>query len=467
MVVGEMPEGLDLVVVGAGPGGYTAALEAAALGRSVTVIDQAGADGIGGTCLLAGCIPSKALIEIASLGSRSLDFAGGALGINAINVDMAAFQTWKRTMVTSLSTGISNKFRAAEIDVVQGIFYFTGPTRGVIELAGDSPPKHIEFNDAVIASGSSAVELPALPFDGNLVLDAAGILDLNVVPDQLVVVGGGYIGIEIGTALRKLGSSVVVIEATDRILPELPPVAAKHVSRRAEKLGIEVLTRHSATSIGENTVVARGETGEERTIPADAVLVSVGRRPATKELGLAAAGIDVDSAGLIPVDDANRATPHIAAVGDVIAGPALAHKAIAEAKVAARALCGKPAGTISSVVPLVVFSDPEVAVAGYDQAAAEAAGIETELLRLPFGASGRAATMESTTGSVELVVDTESRAIVGGVLVGPHVSELIGEIVLAIEMAATPDDLALSIHPHPTLSEMVQDTADLHSGRTQ
>ncbi|GAA4282773.1 dihydrolipoyl dehydrogenase [Brevibacterium daeguense] len=459
MVVGEMPEGLDFLVIGAGPGGYTAALEAAALGRSVTIVDRAGAEGVGGTCLLEGCIPSKALIETAELRSRALEFAGSALGFQAACVDMPKFQAWKNDIVTRLSKGVHGKLRSGGVNVIGGTFSFTGANRGVIEIGGDSPPQHVEFEDAVIAVGSTAVQVPSLPFDGAKVFDAAGILDLEELPQHLVVVGGGYIGMEIGTAAQKLGSLVVVVEAMDTILPGMPPSAVKHVVRRARKLGIEILTGHAAQGVGDEGIEVVGPDGASRTLPADAVLVAVGRRPATKHLGLAAAGIRVDEQGLIPVDAGFRASSHIAAVGDAVAGPALAHKAIAEAKVAARALCGQPAALVSTAIPLVVFSDPEIAVVGLDAAAAEASGMETAVLRLPFGASGRAATMESTEGAVELVVDRATNAVVGAVLVGPHVSELVGEMTLAIEMAATPDDLSFTIHPHPTLSEMVQDAA--------
>lgn len=459
MVVGEMPEGLDFVVIGAGPGGYTAALEAAAAGRSVTIIDRIGTEGIGGTCLLEGCIPSKALIETADLRSRALSFADSALGFDAAPIDMGRFQSWKDSVVTTLSRGVHGRLKSAGVDVVTGSFCFTGANRGVIEIGGDSPPQHIEFEDAVIAVGSTAIEISPLPFDGARVYDAAGILDLDELAADLVVVGGGYIGVEIGTAMRKLGSTVTIVEATDSILPGMPPSAVKQVTRRADALGIEVLTGHSARGLSASGVEVVDGTGAERSIDADAVLVSVGRRPATRQLGLAAAGIRTDEAGLIPVDAGMRATTHIAAVGDVVSGPALAHKAIAEAKVAASALCGQRAELLSTVVPLVVFSDPEIAVVGLDETSAKSAGIRTSAVRMPFRASGRAATMGAVEGSVELVVDLDTHAVVGGVLVGAHVSELIGEVVLAIEMAATPEDLALSVHPHPTVSEMIPDTA--------
>ncbi|SMY13063.1 dihydrolipoyl dehydrogenase family protein [Brevibacterium jeotgali] len=467
MVVGEMPEGLDFLVIGGGPGGYTAALEAAARGRSVTLVDRAGADGIGGTCLLEGCIPSKALIEVADLRHRSLDFAGGALGFDsAVPPDLTRFQEWKNGMVARLSSGVRSRLTKAGVTIVAGSFTFTGPQRGVIELDGDAPPQHVEFEGAVIAVGSTVTQIPPLPFDGETVFDAAGILDVSELPERLVVVGGGYIGMEIGTAHRKLGSDVTVVEAAETILPEMPQAAQKHVARRASKLGIEVLTGHTAQGRDADGIVIADDSGATRTLPADAVLVAVGRRPATRDLGLAAVGITADPAGLIPVGPDGLAAPGIAAVGDVVAGPALAHKAIAEARVAVDALCGRPAAMVSTAIPLVVFSDPEVAVVGVTESAAQQEGMSVSVLRMPIGASGRAATMGSTDGVAEIVVDVDTDAVVGGVLVGPHASELIGELTLAVEMAAAPADLALTIHPHPTLSEMLQDTAGLASDPT-
>lgn len=461
MVVGEMPEGLDLLVIGAGPGGYTAALEAAELGRKVTLVDAKGADGVGGTCLLEGCIPSKALIELADLGHKSRHFAGGLLDIGTVQPDMEGFQAWKGDLVNRLSGGVRTKLAKSDVEIVAGRFTFTGPQRGVIEMGGDAPPKHVEFAHAIIAVGSIAVEIPSLRFDGESVFDAAGILSIDKVPKRLAVIGGGYIGMEIGTALRKLGSEVAVVEAAGTILPEMPTAAQKLVSRKAVKLGMEVLTSSTAEGFHRGVLVVSDANGETRNLDVDRVLVAVGRRPATRDLGLKAAGIEVDEAGRVVIADDGMASPFVAAIGDVVAGPALAHKAIAEARVAVSAVCGKPAGKLHSEIPLVVFTDPEVAAVGLTKERAEADGRTVSVVRLPMGASGRAATLDAAEGSVELVVDTETDAIVGALLIGPHMSELIGEATLAIEMAATPDDLSLTIHPHPTLSEMLQDTAGL------
>lgn len=470
MVVGEMPEGIDLLVVGGGPGGYTAALDAAALGRSVTLVDAAGTDGLGGTCLLRGCIPSKGLIELADTLDRARHLGGGALagmlaaGTEAsAGVDLAAFQTWKSSMVTGLSRGVGSRLDAAGVDVVAGRFTFTGPGRGVVELGEDHPPKHYEFADVIIATGSTPVEIPPLPFSDPRIHDAAGILDLAEVPDRLVVVGGGYIGMELGTALAKLGSRVTVVETLDSILTGAADRAARLVARRARELGIEILTGHRALGLSDEGLMIESASepgGRRRVIPADAVLVAVGRRPNTGDLGLAEAGVAVTDSGHIEVDSGYLAKRHIAAIGDVVAGPALAHKATAEAKVAAASVSGRTAALIPTVIPQVMFTDPEIAIARLEADAASAG--QTRTARLPLGFSGRAATMGQNRGYAEIEVEEDTGAIVAGTVVGPHASELIGEIALAIEMGASPEDLALTIHPHPTLSEMWPDTAALH-----
>lgn len=474
MVVGEMPEGIDLLVVGGGPGGYTAALEAAKLGRTVVLVDPDGRDGLGGTCLLRGCIPSKGLIELAEALERARHSGGGALGrmlAGTGGVDFGAFHHWKKSMISSLSNGVGSRLSAAGIEVATGWFTFTGAGRGVIELGGDHPPRHLEFTDVIIATGSTPIEIPPLPFSDPRIHDASAILELEEVPERLVVVGGGYIGIELGTAFAKLGSEVTIVEALDRILSGAPKRAARLVERRARELGIEILTGHNARGMTDEGLAVEAGT-KTQVLPTDAVLVAIGRRPNTADLGLAEAGVRTNSSGHIEVDTRYLVNQHVAAIGDVVVGPALAHKATAEARVAAASVSGRSASLISKVIPQVMFSDPEVAFAGLNREATRSdTGQATKLVEevgptksmtLPLGFSGRAATMSQSQGYAEIEVEQSTGAIVAGTIVGPHASELIGEIVLAIEMGACAEDLSLTIHPHPTLSEMWPDTAALH-----
>jgi dihydrolipoamide dehydrogenase len=461
MVVGEVAEGVDLLVVGGGPGGYTAALRAAQLGRQVTLVDRDGEEGIGGVCLRIGCIPSKALIEVAELHSQVAHGAERGL-VGDVRVALPAFQDWKNAQVDGLTAGVRQLLSSAGVRVLQGTFRFTRPGSGVVR-DGDGPPVFLEYRDVVLATGSRPMPLQGIAFDGERILDSSDVLALDEVPGRVAIIGGGYIGIELGTALAKLGSSVTIVEMAERLLPAMDGPLSRPVAKRLDQLGVRVRVDATASAFdeGELEIVVAGET--ER-ITVDRVVVAVGRVPNTDELGLDTVGIRVDDRGLVIVDDDRRAAPHVAAIGDITAGPALAHKASAEAIVAAEALCGKPAAFAPAAIPLVVFSDPEVASAGLTVDEATAAGITVSVHRFPLAASGRAATVGSRDGFAQLIVDAEMDAVVGVHIVAPHASELIAEAVLAIEMAASPYDLAASIHPHPTFSELVTEVAHLAIG---
>ncbi|MDP5182668.1 dihydrolipoyl dehydrogenase [Blastococcus sp. BMG 814] len=458
MVVGEVAEGVDLLVVGAGPGGYTAALRAAALGRSVLLVDRLGDSGIGGVCLQVGCIPSKALIEVADVAHRAGGLGDAGLTVRDVSVDLDRFQDWKAGKVGGLTGAVSGLLRRAGVEVAVGEFRFTRPGSGVLQSADDRPPRHLQYTDVLLATGSRPVELPGLPRDGLRVLDSTDALALRSLPRSMAVVGGGYIGLELGTAFAKLGSKVTVIEALDRLLPGVDAALLRPVRQRLDALGVDVLLGHRVEGFEDGVVTATAGSGVVR-VPAEKMVVAIGRRPNTDGLGLNKIGITPDGAGLLAVGPDRMAAPHVAAIGDITAGPALAHKATAEGEVAAEALCGKPAAFDPAAVPAVVFSDPEIAVAGLSPEEARAQGMDVAVARLPLSASGRAATMGATEGFTQLVVDRSVDAVVGVHIVGPHASELIAEGVLAIEMAASPLDLLASIHPHPTLSEMTSDVA--------
>jgi dihydrolipoamide dehydrogenase len=458
MVVGEVAEGVDLLVVGAGPGGYTAALRAAQLGRSVMLVDRQGEAGVGGVCLQVGCIPSKALIEVAEVAHRSTALGVAGLSTGVVSVDLGQFQQWKAQKVGGLTSGVAGLLRRAGVEVVAGDFRFTRPGSGVVQSIDDRPPRHLQFTDVVLATGSRPVELPGLPRDGVRVLDSTDALALQRLPATVAVIGGGYIGLELGTALAKLGSKVTIIEAIDRLLPGLDAGLLRPVRQRLKALGVEVLLQHRVEDFQDGRVTASTGSGTVQ-VEAEQVIVAIGRRPNTDGLGLNRIGVTATAAGLLDVGPDRLVMPHVAAIGDITAGPALAHKATAEAEVAAEVLCGLPAAFEPATVPAVVFSDPEIAVAGHSPDEARALGMDVAVGRLPLSASGRAATMDASEGFTQLVVDKSVDAVVGVQIVGPHASELIAEGVLAIEMAASPMDLMGSIHPHPTLSEMVSDVA--------
>lgn len=463
MVVGEIPESVDLLVVGGGPGGYVAALRAAQLGRNVVLVDRYGERGVGGVCLNVGCIPSKALIEIATAAHHAGSLAHAGLRGSG-TVHLGEWQKWRNGVVDELTGGIRALLKAAGVAVLAGELRFTRPTQAVVETP-DGQARFLEFTDAVIATGSRPSGMPHLPRDGVHVLDSTDLLGLTEIPATLAVIGGGYVGLELGTAFAKLGATVTIVEAADRVLPTLDAGLSRPVVSRLRQLGATVLAGTLAEDYdGESLKVSHG--GSSAQVRADAVLVAVGRTPNTTDLGLDRLGMSVGDRGLLDVAPDRRLSRHVAAIGDVTPGPALAHKASAEGLVAAEALSGRRVAFDPIAVPSVVFSDPEVASAGLSEAQARSDGLDVAVATFPLTASGRAATMSAgQQGFLRLVADNETGAVVGVHIVGPHASELIGEGVLAIEMGATLDDLAGTIHPHPTLSEQYAEAAHLALGR--
>ena len=457
MVVGEVPEAADLVVAGAGPGGYAAALHAARRGRRVMLVDRAGRDGVGGVCLREGCIPSKALIETADLFAKAASASGRGLAGAAPRVDLAAFQSFRRRLVDRLTGGVAQLLEAGKVELVQGELSLVDEGTALIGQSGDRV-RFVAFRDLVIATGSSPVALPELPFDGERVLDSSAVLGLQALPASLCVVGAGYIGVEIGIALAKLGTRTSVVEAEDRILPDLPRELGAPVERRMKALGMEVLTGARAGAFRAGKVEVE-RAGAAHRVEAELVLVAVGRRPVLETLNLASIGVEPGRDGRLPVGPDRRLRPHIAALGDLTPGPALAHKATAEALVAVDALCGEAAAFEPAAVPVVIFSDPEIASVGAH------AGPGRKAARFPVAASGRAATLDQSLGFVEVVSDEDDDTVLGVHIAAPHASELIAEGVLAVEMGATLEDLALTIHPHPSLSEMLGEAAGLAVGR--
>lgn len=462
MVVGEVAEGVDLLVVGGGPGGYTAALRGAQLGRQVMLVDADGAAGVGGVCLRVGCIPSKAMIEVADLYAGARHGAERGIMVRDSRVDLAAFQTWKDARIAELTGGVRGLLEGAGVRIVKGTFRFNRAGTGVVR-EGDGPPLFLQYTDVVLATGSRPAPLPGLPFDGETVLDSTAALALDEVPASVVVVGGGYIGIELGTAMAKLGSKVTIVEFADRILPTLDAALARPVAKRLKQLGVDVRVGTAASGFEDSHLLVDGPDGPDR-IPTDRVIVAIGRSPNTDELGLKTVGVDLTDQGLLDVAPDRRITKHMAAIGDITPGPALAHKASAEALVAVEALCGRRVAFDPAAIPMVVYSDPEVASAGWTAEAAREAGIDVDVARFPVSASGRAATVGARDGFAQLVVDSEMDAVIGVHIVAPHASELIAEGVLAIEMAASPEDLAATIHPHPTFSELMAEVAHVSVG---
>jgi dihydrolipoyl dehydrogenase len=455
MVVGELAEAVDLLVVGGGPGGYAAAIRAAQLGREVTLVERGL---VGGVCLHVGCIPSKALIELAAAAHRTRELGAAGLQADGVSVSLDRFQAWRAELCASLARGVEELLAKGRVRIVEGHARFNRPDRVAVQTPDDRA-LFFEFEHAIVATGSRPIELPDLPFDGERVLDSTGALALTEVPASVAVIGAGYIGLELGTAFAKLGSKVTVVEALDRVLASVDASLAAPVLRRLRALGVDVRTESTARLADDGTLVV----GEDR-IEAERIVVAVGRAPNTDDLGLEAAGVTVGAGGLIEVGEDMRATERIAAIGDVVAGPALAHKATAEAQVAAEALSGLPAAFDARALPVVIFTDPEIATVGLTEAQAREAGLDAASATFPLAASGRAGTLGARDGFTRIVTDAATDRVVGVHVAGPHASELVAGGALAIELMAAPGDVAATIHPHPTLSEGLHEAAALLLG---
>lgn len=462
MVVGELAESADLLIVGGGPGGYVAAIRAAQLGRRVTLVERAGPGGLGGVCLQSGCIPSKALIELADAVDQTRELERMGLSVAGVEVSLERFQAWREELCRGLARGIAALLKGAGITVVHGTARFNRPDRVAVRTPEDKAI-FFEFEQAIIATGARGFELPELAGGGERVLDCTTALALSALPTSVAIIGAGYIGVELATALAKLGVGVAIVEAQDRILPSIEPSLTAHVLRRLGQLGVDVRLGASAERLDGEELVVRGAGGEDR-IPAERVIVAAGRIPNTDDLGLAAAGVPVGVDGLIEVGGDMRANERIAAIGDVVAGPPLAHKASAQAAVAAEVLSGRRSAFEPAAVPVVIFSDPEIATIGLAEDQAREQGMDVRVATFPAAASGRAASLGARNGFTRLVEDAATDRIVGVHVVGPRASELAAGGVLAIEMMASAADLAATIHPHPTLSEGLHEAAAMLLG---
>ncbi|MBI4575298.1 MAG: dihydrolipoyl dehydrogenase, partial [Planctomycetes bacterium] len=454
----EPPLGpFDVAVVGAGPGGYVAAIRAAQYGLRAAVIDR---DRVGGICLNHGCIPSKTLIHAAGLFERVRGAAEWGIRTGEVSMDLATLQRRKAEVVKRLGQGIELLLRQNGVAQVAGEARFLTPTR--LALDGPEGERTLEARHVILATGGRPVELRALPFDGARVISSKEALDLTETPARLVVVGGGVIGLELGVFYARLGSRVTVVEATDALLPGTDPELVKVVARRLRRLEVEVHLRAMARGLDVKGRLEVGlAQGEGIALEADRVLVAVGVRPNTEALGLAEAGVRTDARGFITVDDQMRTSaPGVFAIGDVAGPPLLAHKASREGLVAAAVAAGRPERYDVRAMPWAVFTDPEIAGVGLTEAEARARGPEPRVGRFPFAASGRALSTGESEGLVKVVAEAASGTVLGVHVVGPEASNLVAEGALAIEMGATLEDLALTVHAHPTLPESMMEAAE-------
>lgn len=456
MVMGDLVREVDVAVVGGGPGGYSAAFRCAELGLETLVVDTAAR--LGGTCLWEGCIPSKALLHAVALLGEAVAAREIGIDFGDPRISLDTMRKWKdERVVGKLARGLASVARSKGVEVVGGRGVFEGSRQ--LRVEGEEPQK-IRFRHAIVATGSRPAMPEGLAPKGERVMDSTAALTLAEVPERLLVVGGGYVGLELGQVYAALGSAVTLVEMTDGLLPGVDRDLVQPLARRCQKLfaAIHLTTHVTALREGGTSVEARfGET----TATFDRVIVAVGRRPAAVELGLDTTRARVDGRGGVEVDDRCRtADAHIYAVGDVTGEPMLAHRAMRQGKVAAEAIAGRPAAFDNVAVPAVVFTDPEVAWCGLGEAEAEARGREVRVARFAWAASGRAATLGRADGLTKLVADPESGRLLGVGVVGPGAGELIAEGALALEAALTAEDLALTIHAHPTLAESFMEAAE-------
>ncbi|MEW9700055.1 dihydrolipoyl dehydrogenase [Paenibacillus sp. SI8] len=459
MVVGDASLDIDVLVIGAGPGGYVAAIRAAQLGKSVLIVDKSE---WGGVCLNRGCIPSKALISAAHTYEHAQHADSMGISVENVKVDFAKVQEWKSGIVKKQTGGVSGLLKGNKVQMFQGEAMFINEHEA--RVFNDQEAPRYRFQHCIIATGSRPIELKAFPYGGRII-SSTEALNLPEIPKSMVVIGGGYIGIELGQTFAKFGTKVTVLEGSDHVLPGFEKEMTKLVARNLEKIGVEVHTEALAQSSTKNendVTVTFTVKGEEKQVTADYVLVTVGRRPNTDgELGLDLINLKMTDRGMIEVDNQGRTNiPHIFAIGDIVPGLALAHKASYEAKVAAEAIAGHSSIVDYKAMPAVVFSDPEIASVGLNETEAKAQGYNVTIGKFPYAANGRANSLNAGQGFVKLVGDKETGQLLGGQVVGPEASNLIGELALAIEMAANLEDIALTIHAHPTLTEMVMDAAE-------
>ena len=450
----------DAIVIGAGPGGYPCGIRLGQLKQKVLVIEK---DQPGGVCLNWGCIPSKALISAAGLYEKAQHSA--VMGIKAtVELDPNAMQDWKDGIVKRLTGGVKQLLKMNGAELISGTATITGPRTVSVQTADGATETFEASKGIVIATGATTIEIPTFKFDPPHVIGAKEAVSLRQIPKRLLVIGGGIIGLELGMVYQKLGSELTVVEALPQILTGVDPECAKIVERRIVKHGGKIHVGAKALGYekqADGTLLVKIEIGgKQETIACDTVLVAVGMRPASKGLGLDKVGVNVDARGFIPTDKQGKTSvPSIYAIGDVSGPPLLAHKATKEGEIVAEVIAGHKAEKDWATIPGAIFTDPEIATAGMTVEEAKQKGIEVTVGKFPFAALGKAMAMNETDGFVKIVADKKTKQVLGVHIVGPEASNIISEAALSLEMAAFLDDIALTIHPHPTLGESLMEAA--------
>ncbi len=454
----------EIVVLGAGPGGYAAAFRAADLGKQVILIERHSK--LGGVCLNVGCIPSKALLHVAKIITEADEVSHHGVTFSKPTIDINKIRSWKESIIAKLTGGLIALSKQRKVNVVYGVAKFSSPNSISVETSDGS--KTITFDNAIIAAGSSVARIPGFPYDDPRLIDSTGALLLQDIPERMLIIGGGIIGLEMGTVYDALGSKISVVELADGLIPgadrDLVRPLHKRIEKRYEAIYLKTkVTKIEAKKEGLN-IIFEGDNAPQPQLY-DRVLLAVGRRPNGHEINAEAAGVMVNAHGFIPVDKQQRSNvPHIYAVGDIVGDPMLAHKATHEGKVAAEVIAGHKTSFDALTIPSVAYTDPEISWMGLTETQAKAQGITYEKASFPWAASGRALSMGREEGLTKLLYDPQTKCILGAGIVGSNAGELIAETVLALEMGANMQDIGLSIHPHPTLSETVGFAAEIAEG---
>ncbi|MCY3413675.1 MAG: dihydrolipoyl dehydrogenase [Candidatus Heimdallarchaeota archaeon] len=448
---------VDVLVIGAGPGGYPAAIRASQLGKSVLIVDKGN---IGGECLNWGCIPSKALISAANF-YHKLSHQAKEMGIYAdnVHVNMKELVAWKQSIQDTLITGIKQLLKSNKVDLKIGTISFTGSNTAKINESEEI----ISFSSAIIATGASFISIPGFEIDEERILSSKGLLSLEEVPEELVCIGGGIIGLELGTVFAKLGSKVKIVELLPQLMTGVEKRLVNVVKKKLTDMGVEIYLNSMAKSLtrGEKLELQIDTNGEITTITADKILLSIGKRASTSELGLETIGVETDNRGFIKVDEQMRTNlNHIYAIGDCTGMPFLAHRATKQGIVAAEVLGGLDSSFNYDSIPGAIFTDPEIAFIGISENEAKEQGINVVVGQASFAGSGRALSQQEGNGFVRIISNADTKAIIGIEMVGPHVSDLISEASLAYQNGLTPHNIGETIHPHPTLPEMFLEAAE-------
>jgi dihydrolipoamide dehydrogenase len=454
----------EVVVLGAGPGGYTAAFRAADLGKQVVLIEKFAS--LGGVCLNVGCIPSKALLHVAKVITEAEEVSHHGVTFSKPKIDIDIIRSWKESVIAKLTGGLGGLAKQRKVQVVQGTAKFSSANSLIVETKEGK--KTISFDNAIIAAGSSVARIPGFPYDDPRIIDSTGALDLQDVPKRMLIIGGGIIGLEMATVYDALGSKVSVVELMDQLIPGADKDLVKPLHNRIAKRYEAIYLKTKVSKIEAKKeglfVTFEGEKAPEPQLY-DRVLMAVGRRPNGREINAGAAGVTVNERGFIPVDKQQHTNvPHIYAIGDIVGDPMLAHKAVHEGKVAAEVIAGHKASFDALTIPSVAYTDPEISWMGLTETQAKAQGIPYEKASFPWAASGRALSVAREEGLTKVLYDPQTMRILGSGIVGVNAGELLAESVLALEMGADMQDLALTIHPHPTLSETIGFAAEIAEG---